>query len=324
MRAVVLREFGPPSNLIIDEVADPEPGPSQVLIEVAAAGITFVETQIRAGRGPTPGMLPPLPITLGNGVSGTVIAIGDGVDPAIVGTIVVTTTGGTGGYAERVAVSAAQVIPVPPGVSPVEAVALLADGRTATGMCRAVAVQAGEWVLVEAAAGGVGSLLVQLVKSAGARVVAAASSEAKLDIARDLGADVLVDYTDPAWPMNVRDATDGHGVDVVFDSVGGDIGSAAVSLLADNGRLCVFGVASGTPTSTDDDDLARRNVQVTGLRSLTWSAADMRELSQWALAEAAAGRLRPTVGQIFALADAAAAHAAMEARSTLGKTVLIP
>ena len=124
--------------------------------------------------------------------------------------------------------------------------------------------------------------------------------------------------------MNVRDATDGHGVDVVFDSVGGDIGSAAVSLLADNGRLCVFGVASGTPTSTDDDDLARRNVQVTGLRSLTWSAADMRELSQWALAEAAAGRLRPTVGQIFALADAAAAHAAMEARSTLGKTVLIP
>jgi len=320
----VLREFGPPSHLSVADVPDPVPGTGQVLIEVAAAGITFVETQVRAGRGPNPAMAPELPMTPGNGVSGTVIAVGDGADPGLVGTLVVTTTGGSGGYAEQVAVDASQVIVVPPGLGPVEAVALLADGRTAAGLFRAVDPQAGEWVLVEAAAGGVGSLLVQLARSVGARVVAAAGSLAKLRIAGDLGADVLVDYTEPAWAQHVRDATGGRGVDVVFESVGGGVGTAAASLLADGGRLCVFGVASGTPTTLDDDDLARRRVHVIGLGALAWSPADMRALSQWALAESAAGRLRPTIGQTFPLADAAVAHAAIEARTTVGKTVLIP
>lgn len=324
MRAVVLREFGSPSVLRLEDVPEPVPSPGEALIGVAAAGITFVETQIRAGRGPNPAMAPELPMTPGNGVSGTVLAVGDGVDPDLVGSSVVTTTGGSGGYAERVAVDASQMITVPVGLGLIEAVALLADGRTAAGLFRAVDTQAGEWVLVEAAGGGVGSLLVQLAKAVGARVVAAASSVVKLQIAGDLGADVLVEYTEPGWTDLVREETDGHGVDVVFDSVGGEIGTAAVSLLADGGRLCMFGVASGTPTSLDDDDLARRHVQVTGLRSLAWSPADMRELSQWALAEASAGRLRPTIGQTFPLADVAAAHAAIEARTTVGKTVLIP
>jgi NADPH:quinone reductase-like Zn-dependent oxidoreductase len=172
--AVMLPEFGPPSVLTPAELPDPVPGPGQVVVEAAFASITFVETQVRAGRAPNPAMLPALPAVLGNGIGGVVSAVGEGADPALAGTRVVTSTGGSGGYAQRCAVPAAGLIPIPDPLPVDAAVALLADGRTALALADAAAPQPGETVLVEAAAGGVGSLLVQLAKRAGARVVALA------------------------------------------------------------------------------------------------------------------------------------------------------
>lgn len=248
-----MNEFGPPGVLVPTEVPDPVPGPGQALIDVEIANITFVETQLRAGNAP-PAMEPELPVILGNGVGGVVAA---GPDPALHGTRVISTTGGSGGYAERVAVDAAGLIAVPEDVGLADAVALLADGRTAMSLIRAADIQAGETVLVEAAAGGVGSLLVQLASAVGARVVAAAGGERKLRVVRELGADETVDYTEPGWTERVRD-----GVDVVFDGVGGEIGHAAFELVRPGGRFCAFGLASGTFTQIPDADAARRNVTV--------------------------------------------------------------
>jgi NADPH:quinone reductase len=174
MWAVVMHGFGPPSVLVADEISNPTPGPQQVVVNLDVANITFVETQVRAGRPPNPAMLPALPTILGNGVGGVVAAVGEATDPALVGRRVVASLHGTGGYAERAVTDSATLIDIPGELSTQDAVALLADGRTALTLMRVAAVQAGETVLVEAAAGGVGSLLVQLARNAGARVVGAA------------------------------------------------------------------------------------------------------------------------------------------------------
>jgi NADPH:quinone reductase len=319
MQAVVLSEFGPPNALSRAEMPDPSAGPGQVLIEVEIASITFVETQVRAGRSPNPAMAPRLPWIPGNGVGGVVAAAGEGVDPALVGVRVISTTGGSGGYAECVVVPAANAIAVPNGLGLAEAVALLADGRTAVALMRAARVRDGETVLVEAAAGGVGSLLVQLARNAGARVVAAAGGRRKLELARSLGAGVTVDYSDAAWSDRVGAET--GGVDVVFDGVGGAIGGAAFGLVRAGGRFCSFGLASGSFTAIPEGEPARRGVTV--IRGAPLEPAEMLELTGAALAEAAAGRLRPVVGQTFPLERAADAHAAIEARATVGKTLLV-
>jgi NADPH2:quinone reductase len=156
VRAVVLREFGPPESLVAAEVPDPVPGAGQALIDVEIANITFVETQVRAGKAPNPAMAPRLPAILGNGVGGVVASVGVGVDRALVSSLVITITGGSGGYAERVAVDAAGLIPVPEELGLAEAVALLADGRTALALLRAAPARSGGARGVEAAARGGG------------------------------------------------------------------------------------------------------------------------------------------------------------------------
>ena len=307
MRAVVVREFGPPQVLEPAEVAEPRPGPGEVVIEVEYANVTFVETQVRAGKPPHPSMLPALPAILGNGVGGTVS-----------GRRVVASLNGTGGYAQHVAVAAGQLVEVPAGMAVRDAVALLADGRTALALTGRAALRAGETVLVEAAAGGVGTLLVQLARQAGARVVALAGEPRKLAIARDLGADLTVDYRQDDWVRQVRQVA--GEVDVVFDGVGGDIGLAAFGLLGAGGRFCPFGMASGSfaPVSAE---LAQAH-RVTVRPGAPASAEELLELVRTVLAEAAAGRIRPVIGQEYGLAEAAAAHAAIEARQTVGKTLL--
>ena len=185
MRAVWLKEFGGPEVLVGGDAPDPVTGAGQVLIEVAFANITFVETQFRAsGRGP---FEPELPMIPGNGVGGVVSAVGEGADTGLIGSQVVTSTGGSGGYAQRVAVEASALFEVPEGLALDAAVALLADGRTATGLVRAAAIKPGERVLVEAAAGGVGSLLVQLAKAAGAEVIGAVAVPARPSWCASLG-----------------------------------------------------------------------------------------------------------------------------------------
>jgi NADPH2:quinone reductase len=311
MRAILMSEFGPPGVLVPADVPEPRAGERQVLIDVAFANITFVETQFRAtGFGPFNSELPVVP---GNGVGGTVAAAGRCVEEAWVGRRVVTSTGGTGGYAERVAVAADAPYVVPDGLALDDAVALLADGRTAAMLVDAAGLRAGERVLVEAAAGGVGSLLVQLARAAGAEVVAAAGGERKLALARELGAADAVDYREPGWERRAGP------VDVVFDGVGGATGRAAFELLRRGGRMVSFGQASGEWAQIDDGEAAARGVSKLRVGA---SPERMRVFTEWMLAEAAAGRVRPVIGQRFALERAADAHAAIEARTTIGKTLL--
>jgi NADPH:quinone reductase len=260
LRAVVLRQFGPPVELVAAEVPDPVPGPGQALIEVEIVNVTFVETQVRAGRPLNPAMAPRLPAVLGNGVGGVVAAVGERADPALVGRRVISSTGGSGAYAERVAVDAAGLIPVPDEL----------------GLAEAAAPRAGETVLVEAAAGGVGSLLLQLARNAGARVVAAAGGGRKLSLAAELGAGVTVDYNEPGWAEQVRPRV--GGVDVVFDGVGGRVGREAFDLLRAGGRFCAFGMASGAFTRIPDGEDARRGVTV--IRGAPVTPEELRELTR--------------------------------------------
>ena len=312
MRAVVIREFGPPEVLEPAEADEVRAGPDEVVIDVEFANVTFVETQIRAGRPPHPSMLPALPAILGNGVGGTVAGSGAGRP-------VVASLNGTGGYAERAVSLASRLIEVPDAVTTRDAVALLADGRTALALAARADLQAGDTVLIEAAGGGVGTLLVQIARNAGARVVALAGHPRKLALARDLGADLTVDYRHDGWERQVRDAT--GQVDVVFDGVGGAIGLAAFGLLGAGGRFCPFGMASGSFTPVTPEQAKAWRVSV---RAGTGGASpeELATLARTALTEAAAGRLRPVIGQEFELAEAAAAHAAIEARRTTGKTLL--
>ncbi|NIH83506.1 zinc-binding dehydrogenase [Amycolatopsis granulosa] len=319
MRAVVMEEFGGPEVLRIREVPDPEPQPGQVVVAVAYASITFVETQVRSGRGPF--SRPGLPRVPGNGVGGRVVAVGSGVDPVLVGTIVVTTTGGEGGYAELATARAQDLVPVPEGVALGDAVALLADGRTALWLYRQANVHRDEHVLVEAAAGGVGSLLVQLASADGARVIGAARGAWKAEPVMGLGAAAVVDYSRPGWLDRVRAVTGGRGLDLVFDGVGGAVGTQAVRALRDGGRVSVYGMASGTDAEHDPAELRARSIEVIGLTSAP-SPAEARALIADALDMNAAGTLRPLIGQTFRLDQAAAAQRAIEARTTLGKTLL--
>ncbi|GAA1864936.1 zinc-binding dehydrogenase [Asanoa iriomotensis] len=307
-----MTQYGDPTVLAPGSAPDPVPSPGQVLVDVAFANITFIETMFRStGFGPYQGSLPMVP---GNGVGGVVSEVGADVDPSLVGARVVTSTGGSGAYASRVAVDAAGLVPVPDGLALDTAVALLADGRTALLLLRAVGPKPGERVLVEAAAGGVGTLLVQLAKATGATVLGAAGP-AKLGLVGSLGADEAVDYTAPGW------AAAAGPFDAVFDGVGGAVARAAFDQLTRGGRMISYGLSSGAWSDVTDDEAAARGVTL--LRGATGTPEELRALTAEALRLAAAGRLRPVIGQRFPLEQAAAAHAAIESRSTVGKTLLV-
>ncbi len=315
MRAVWLREFGGPDQLVPGPAPDPVPGPGQVLVDVAHVNITFVETQFRAtGFGPSQVALPVIP---GNGVGGVIGAVGPDVDPALVGRRVVTSTGGSGAYAEQVVVDAAAPVPVPDGLSLDQAVAVLADGRTALMLTDAATLRPGDRVLIEAAAGGVGSLLVQLAARAGSQVIGLAGGTRKVALLGELGAQVAVDYLAPDWTGRVRAAV--GAVDVVFDGVGGTVGRSAFELLAPGGRMLSFGLSSGEWAGIDEEIAAGRGVTV--IRP-TPTPQQLRAYTERALAEAAAGQLRAVIGQRFPLERAADAHAAISSRATVGKTLL--
>jgi NADPH2:quinone reductase len=325
MKAIVVPEYGPPDVFTLRDVKDPRPAPDQVVIDVEVAGVNFAETMRRSGKIPGfgSGTLPYIP---GNEVGGPIVEVGADVDSALLGRLVVAQPGGTGGYAERVAVDAGLLHPVPPGLSLPDAVALLAQGRTALGVAKQAGIAPGDSVLILAAGGGVGTLLIQVARNAGAgTIVGAARGQQKLDLARQLGADVMIDYGQPDWVSRVQEATGGKPIDVIFDGVGGEIGRAAFDLLANGtGRMIVFGMSSGQPTHIPDDELARRGVELIGLGSRRELTFDIPALIDEALREAAAGRLKPVIGQTYPLAAAAEAHRAIESRATIGKTLLIP
>ncbi|MGW4380191.1 zinc-binding dehydrogenase [Kitasatospora sp. NPDC004531] len=311
MRAVWLREFGGPEVLVPGRAPDPVAGDGQVLIEVAHANLTFVETQFRAtGLGPFSGSLPMVP---GNGVGGTVGAVGPGVDPALVGRRVISSTGGSGAYAERAAVPADGLHLVPDGLALDAATALLADGRTARLLLETAAPDPGARVLILAAAGGVGTLLVQLAARAGLHVVAAAGGPAKLALAAELGAAETFDYLQPDWTTRTAP------VDLLLDGVGGALGRTAATLLRPGGSFLNYGLAGGSWTDLPQHEIAARRLTALALRP---TPEAVRAATAHVLAEAAAGRLRPVIGRRFPLSRAADAHRAIESRATLGKTLL--
>ncbi|MFI9595722.1 zinc-binding dehydrogenase [Nonomuraea sp. NPDC052265] len=322
MRVVRVTRFGGPEVLETQTVPDPVAGPGEVLVRVGFAEINFIETQLRRGFTPGP-PLPETPYVPGGGVGGLVLSVGEDVDPGLVGRRVVTRTPGFGGgNAELVVARVADLVEVPDELGLADATALLVDGNTAVGLFANAGIKPGEWVLVEAAAGGLGSLLVQLAREAGARVIGAAGGAAKLEVVAGLGAEVTVDYSRPGWTDEVLAATGGRGADVVFDGVGGDLGRQAFEVTARGGRFSVHGASSGSTTTVDPGEAARRGVTVIGLAQLAALGGDGNERTERALAEAAAGRLKAVVGRTFPLERAAEAHAAIEARAVNGKTLL--
>jgi NADPH:quinone reductase len=321
MRVVWVTRFGGPQVLAVGEAPDPVAGTGEVVIQVAVADVLFLDAQLRSGWGreyfdPQPPYVP------GSGVAGQVIATGPGVDPTWAGRRVVAIVNG-GGYAERVAARAEGLAPVPDGLSMSAAAALVQTGPAALSLLDAASLKPGEWVLVMPAAGGLGSLLLQLARRAGGRVIAAARGQPKLQLADELGAEVVVDYTAQDWTKRVRDAADGAGPAVVFDGVGGPIGLAAFEAAADRSRFFAYGVPAGGFAQINPAQADRRGIKVTGIEQVQFTPAQVARLAGRVLAEAAAGHLWPVIGQTFPLEAAADAHAAVEARTVVGRTLLL-
>jgi NADPH2:quinone reductase len=207
-------------------------------------------------------------------------------------------------------------------LNPVSAVAVLHDGPTALRIVKLVDVRPGEHVLVLGAAGGMGILLVQLLLRRGARVIGAARGKAKADAVRAAGADVVIDYGHPDWASEVAHAAGGAGPAVVLDGVGGQLGRDAYEIMADGGRFSAHGAPSGSFTSIDPDGAKRRNIAVTGLRDLQARPGERADLARQVLPDVLSGKVRPLIGQIFPLTEAARAHAMIEAREAIAKTLL--
>ncbi|HEV7758633.1 MAG TPA: zinc-binding dehydrogenase [Acidimicrobiales bacterium] len=327
MHAIRQHAFGPPENLLYEEVDDPKPGPGQVRIAVAAAGVHFIDASIRRGQSPPSNPVPELLMIPGREVAGVVDVLGDGVDEAWRGRRVVAHLGPSGGGYAELAVAAAEALhELPEGLAFDAAVAMIGTGRTAVGILRAAKLQADDVVLVTAAAGGMGALFVQEARNVGAVAVGVAGGPAKVDLAEQLGADVAVDYSVPGWTQTVRDRLEGREVTVALDGVGGDLGRDALRLLGLGGRMILFGWSSGTPLEVGLDVLYTGGVSLMGVLGpwLMRQPGGIRALEDESLAAAASGRLEPLVGPPFALSEAAAAHIALETRATVGKTVLVP
>ncbi|MET0422438.1 MAG: NADPH:quinone oxidoreductase family protein [Actinoplanes sp.] len=316
MLAVQCAVFGGPEVLDLVDVSEPEPGPGQLLVDVIAAGVNFADTSRIAGSySPAPA----LPFVPGTEV------VGRTAD----GRRVLASIFGGGGFAERAVIAEADAVVVPADVGDAEALALLVQGLTAWHVLTSCArIRPGETVVVNAAAGGVGSLAVQLARHFGAgRVIAACSTEAKRDLARSLGADVAVSSDANGYAERVRAANDGRPVDIVLESIGGQVFSEGLAALANYGRLVTFGNASreGRPL-VDPGALAERNLSVTGfwLRPALTVAGSYAEPLAEMFALVAARKLRPLVEAAYPLSDVRRAFADLTARRTIGKISLTP
>jgi NADPH2:quinone reductase len=334
MRAIVVREFGDPEVLRIEELPDPVPGPGELLVRVAACGIQFIETQTRTGamQGVSPVAPKSLPWIPGREVAGEVFAVGDGVSADWIGRrvsgLTVPADGNFGGgYAELAVTQADTSHRLPDALDYAEGVSLLGTGRTALGLIEFAEVGKGDTVLVEGAAGAVGVLSMQLARASGAeQVIALVRGSEKLHLARDFGADVAIDTSADDWPEQVRAAAP-DGVTVVFDGVGGQFGATAFKLVARGGRFVIFGFSSGTMTQIDPGHAAEHDIRILsyfGAPSHLRTPEAQHRQSQDVLAAVAEGKLRTLVGARFPLDQAAEAHTAITARQTRGKTVLEP
>ena len=323
MKAVRFHRFGGPEVLRYEAVPDPDVGPADVLVRVAAAGVNFSDLMRRAGT-----YNPKLPLPHAEGVeaAGTVVRVGADVEGPQPGDRVLTMLGQRC-QAEYVAAPAALVYPMPPGYAFESAAALPLAGVTAYHLLRTgAAIQAGESVLIHAAASGVGTMAVQLAKVLGARVFATASTDEKLAAVRRLGADETINYARENFLTAVLARTDDRGVDVVLECVGGEVLARSAEALKPGGRLVVYGRASGEPGAVGGDVILTRNLSVLGLHlgRRPWRPDMHAEAFLEIIRLVAAGRLTPVVDRSFPMADVAQAHAYLAERRAIGKVLLIP
>ncbi len=324
MKAIKVEGFGDPEVLQYVDVERREPGEGEVLIEVRSAGVNYADTMRRRDQYVEAQDLPFIP---GSEVAGIVAEVGDGVDDVSTGDRVVTLLG-TGGYAEYAVAPAGSLIPLPEALDFDRAAAIPLQGLTAYHCIKTSgALKEGESVLVHAAAGGVGTLSVQTAKLLGAgTVIATASSEEKLDLARSLGADVLIDYTEEDWPEKVRGATEGKGADIILEMVGSEFPEKNLKCLNVFGRMVVFGAASGERGTIVPAALMKRCHAVVGFylpQIMTRPDLFVPSLEE-VLAWISSGKLQLTIGGTYPLESAADAHAALEGRQTTGKLLLNP
>ncbi|GHE32302.1 zinc-binding dehydrogenase [Streptomyces capitiformicae] len=323
MHAIRLHAFGPAENLTYEKVDDPEPGPGQVRIAVAAAGVHLLDTALREGH-QGPGPTPRLPTIPGREVAGVVEALGEGTPEHWLGKRVTAHLGFVpGGYAELAVTDAERLYEIPENLDFAEAVAMVGTGRTTMGILQFAEPGPDDVVVIPAAAGGIGTLLVQYAKNAGATVVGLAGGPEKTARVAANGADLAIDYTEPAWPERV--AAYRGKVTVVFDGVGGTAARESVALLAPGGKHIVFGWSAEGIKNGEPYLVEGVSESVLGEEMLRRAGGPdpLRTLALRALTEAAAGRLTPAVHR-FPLTEAATAHRALETRGTTGKVVLEP
>ncbi len=325
MRAVVCDGAGGVEVLRLAEVADPRPGDGEVVVRVAAAGLNRADLLQRQGHYPPP---PGASTLLGLECSGVIGELGPGVDRWQVGDEVCALLDG-GGYAEQVAVPAAQLAPVPAGIEVVASAALPEVAATVwSNVFMLAALQPGETLLVHGGAGGIGTMAIQLASALGARVIATAGSPSKLTVCRQLGADVAIDYHDQDFVAVAREATGGAGADVVLDNMGAAYLARNVAALADAGRLVVIGLQGGARGELDLGMLLSKRgaVLATSLRARPASekAAIMASVTEHVWPLVADGTVRPVVHATYELAAVRDAHRVLEEGSHVGKVLLVP
>ena len=324
MKAIEVTAYGDSDELAVVDRERPEPAPGKVRIAVEAAGINFADVMQRRGRYPGG---PETPFCPGFEVAGTIDALGEDVSLSEGDRVIAMLQRG-GGYAEYVTADARGLLPMPDGLSFEEAAGFPVQFLTAH--CCLFGwggLEGGERVLIQAAAGGVGTAAVQLASNAGGEVFGTASSQDKLDLAADLGCDHPIQYTDEDFRTVVDDETDGEGVDLVLESVGGEVFDRSLDALTHFGRLVTYGVASGEPASATNQRLLFENKRVIGFHLGQAQKHDPSRILE-AVPELTNGLrdgdLSVLVGDSFPLEDAAAAHQYIEDRKSTGKVVLIP
>ncbi len=324
MKAIVQREFGPAEVLVLEETDRPSPGPGQVLVRVAAAGVHVLDTNIRRGDPLPPTMpAPRFPMTPGREVAGTVEAVGPDVAASWTGKRVVVHVGFlNGGYAEYTVAPAASLHALPDGVSFSAAVSAIGTGRTAQLVLDAARLTPEDAVVVTGASGGLGNQLMQLALALGCRVVALYGGEAKRSAVLDFQAGGLipVDASDREWAERMKDELKGDAPSVVLDGVGGDVARAALKSLRPGGRHFIFGWSSGGPVEVTTADITGGAITVGSVLGRPISA--MRDLETRSLEAVARGEVRPLVDE-YRLEDAVLAHLAIEERRSRGKVVLL-
>ena len=322
MKAVVVTKTGGPEVLEYKDVPKPELKPNQALVEIKAAGLNFIDVYFREGRYPTP-----LPFVVGQEAAGVISEIGAEVTDVKVGDRVAY-SGLQGSYAEFAAVNADRLVNIPDGVSFEQAAALMLQGMTAHYLVKSTyPLKAGETLLVHAAAGGVGQLLVQMAKMIGAEVIATAGTEEKIQIAKQAGADHVILYTKEDFEAETKRITGGKGVHVVYDGVGKSTFDAGLRCLRPRGYMVLFGGASGAVPPFDLIKLSQMGSLFITRPTLGHYIATREEL-EWrandVLGWVASGKLKVSIGQTYKFSDATQAHRNLEARKTTGKSLLLP